>query len=203
MIACLPPTLVGIGALARARPAARGEHAGVRHRGADLHLPAADPVARPARPCAFPASRSARSTSPNRNRAYYYFTLAVLVLVLVVVGHLRRSGIGRTIIGVRENEQAAAALTVSPTRAKLTAFALGGFIAGLGGALLGGLVVTIGYAERFFRVDDSLQLVAMAVIGGLGSLAGAVIGALWVVGPARRSGPTTTSCRCSRRASGC
>ena len=67
--------------------------------------------------------------------------------MLLLVGHLRRTGIGRTIIGVRENEPAAAALTVSPTRAKLTAFALGGFVAGLGGALLGGLVVTIGFTR--------------------------------------------------------
>jgi ABC-type branched-subunit amino acid transport system ATPase component/ABC-type branched-subunit amino acid transport system permease subunit len=116
------------------------------------------------------------------NRAYYYGTLLVLVVVLIVLGRLRRSGIGRTIIGVRENENAAAALTVSPAKAKLTAYALGGFIVGLGGAILGGLVVTIGYSERFFRVEDSLALVAMAVIGGLGSRAGAVIGAIWVVG---------------------
>src|SRR5262249_62034932 len=46
----------------------------------------------------------------------------------------------------------------------------------------GGLFVPVGFPERFFRVEDSLPLVAMAVIGGLGSLAGAVIGALWVVG---------------------
>ncbi len=116
------------------------------------------------------------------NRGYYYFTLAALVVVLVLVGHLRRTGIGRMIIGVRENEPAASAFTVSPTRAKLTAFALAGFVTGLGGAVLGGLVVTIGYSERFFRVEDSLTLVALAVIGGLGSLAGAVAGALWVVG---------------------
>src|SRR5207342_470914 len=62
------------------------------------------------------------------------------------------------------------------------AFAVAGFVAGLGGALLGGLVVTVGFTERFFTVEDSLKLVALAVIGGLGSLAGAVIGALWVVG---------------------
>jgi ABC-type branched-subunit amino acid transport system ATPase component/ABC-type branched-subunit amino acid transport system permease subunit len=116
------------------------------------------------------------------NRAYYYATLVVLVVILAVLGRLRRSGIGRTIIGVRENEDGASALTVSPTKAKLTAHALGGFIAGLGGAILGGLVVTIGFTERFFRVEDSLALVSMAVIGGLGSLSGAVIGALWVVG---------------------
>ena len=116
------------------------------------------------------------------NRGYYYGTLIVLAVVLVLLGRLRRSGIGRTIIGVRENEDAAAALTVSPIKAKLTAYSVSGFIAGLGGAILGGLVVTIGYTESFFTVDDSLALVAMAVIGGLGGRAGAVIGALWVVG---------------------
>jgi len=116
------------------------------------------------------------------NRAYYYFVLIILVVFLLMLSRVRRSGIGRTIIGVRENENAASALTVSPTRAKLTAYALAGFIAGLGGALLGGLVVTIGYTDRFFRVEDSLALVSMAVIGGLGSLAGAVLGAAWVVG---------------------
>jgi ABC-type branched-subunit amino acid transport system ATPase component len=83
---------------------------------------------------------------------------------------------------VRENENGAAAFTVSPTRAKLTAFALGGFLAGLGGAVLAGTVQTFSYHDAFFRVEDSLSIVAMAVIGGLGSLAGAVTGALWVVG---------------------
>jgi ABC-type branched-subunit amino acid transport system ATPase component/ABC-type branched-subunit amino acid transport system permease subunit len=116
------------------------------------------------------------------NRNYYYFVLAVLVLVLVLAGHLRRTGIGRMIIGVRENEPAAQALTVSPARTKLTAFAVAGFIAGLGGALLGGLVITIGYSERFFTFPDSLTLISLAVIGGLGSLAGAVTGAVWVIG---------------------
>jgi ABC-type branched-subunit amino acid transport system ATPase component len=117
-----------------------------------------------------------------KNRAYYYATLAVLSVVAIVLARLRRTGIGRTIIGVRENENAAAALTVSATKAKLTAYALGGFIAGLGGAILAGLAVTIDYSREFYQVQDSLALVAMAVIGGLSSLAGAVIGAVWVVG---------------------
>jgi ABC-type branched-subunit amino acid transport system permease subunit len=114
------------------------------------------------------------------NRSYYYFTLAALVIVLLVVGHLRRTGIGRRIIGVRENEPAASALTVSPRRAKLTAFAVAGFVAGLGGAILGGLVVTIGFQERSSG-SSSLLLVAVAVIGGLGA-SPAVVGAVWVVG---------------------
>ena len=115
-------------------------------------------------------------------RAYYYLCLGILVVLLVVVARLRRSGIGRSIIGVRENENTAAAYTVSPTRTKLLAFSLAGGIAGLGGALLGGLVQNIPYTERLFQITDSLRLVSIVVIGGLGTLMGPVVGALWVVG---------------------
>src|SRR3954453_16235821 len=120
----------------------------------------------------------------HRNRAYYYFCLVLLVLVLVLVGHLKRTGIGRMIVGVRENELAASAMTVSPTRAKLIAFALGGFIAGLGGVLLGAVNLTFGPSDdsSYFLVENSIRLVAIVVIGGLGSLSGAVVGALWVIG---------------------
>ena len=115
-------------------------------------------------------------------RSYYLLCLAVLAIVLALVARLRRSGIGRSIIAVRENENTAAAYTVSPTRSKLLAFSLAGGIAGLGGALLGGLVQTINYADRFFLIGDSLRMVSIIVIGGLGSLMGPVLGALWVVG---------------------
>jgi ABC-type branched-subunit amino acid transport system ATPase component/ABC-type branched-subunit amino acid transport system permease subunit len=118
----------------------------------------------------------------HKNRAFYYFTLIVLVVVLLLVGHLRRTGVGRMIVGVRENELAASAMTVSPARTKLTAFAVGGFVGGLGGVLLGAVNLTFGPSERYFLVEDSLKLVSIAVIGGLGSLTGAVVGALWVVG---------------------
>jgi ABC-type branched-subunit amino acid transport system ATPase component/ABC-type branched-subunit amino acid transport system permease subunit len=116
------------------------------------------------------------------HRAFYYFVLLLLVVVLLSLGHLKRSGVGRMIVGVRENESAAAAMTISPTRAKLTAFAVSGFVAGLGGVMLAMVNTSFDPAARYFRVDDSLKVVAMAVIGGLGSLAGPVIGALWVAG---------------------
>ena len=120
----------------------------------------------------------------HRNRAYYYFCLFMLVVVLILVGHLKRTGIGRMIVGVRENELAASAMTVSPARAKLIAFALGGFIAGLGGVLLGAVNLTFGPTDdrSYFLVENSIRLVAIVVIGGLGSLSGAVVGALWVIG---------------------
>src|SRR5690606_8912439 len=107
---------------------------------------------------------------------YYYFSLAVLGFVLVAAARIRSSGIGRSIVGVRENENGAAAVTVSPARTKLLAFCAAGFVAGLGGAVLGGLVENVPLAERFFLPVDSLRLVALVVIGGLGTLSGAVLG---------------------------
>jgi ABC-type branched-subunit amino acid transport system ATPase component/ABC-type branched-subunit amino acid transport system permease subunit len=114
-------------------------------------------------------------------RTYYYVVLAVLGLALAVVARLRRTGIGRTTIAVRDNRDAAAAYTVSPARTSLRAFALAGGLAGLGGALLAGALQSVPN-DRFFTVDDSLLLVAIVVIGGLGSVSGPVLGALWVVG---------------------
>ncbi len=115
-------------------------------------------------------------------RSYYYFMLGGFVIAYAVVLRLRRSGIGRCTIAVRDNAAGASAYTVSPTRAKLTAFALAGGLAGFGGALLGGMEQNIRYAEALFRVEDSLRVVGMAVIGGLGSVTGAVLGAVYVEG---------------------
>jgi ABC-type branched-subunit amino acid transport system ATPase component/ABC-type branched-subunit amino acid transport system permease subunit len=114
-------------------------------------------------------------------RAFYYLVLAILAVVLAIVARLRHTGIGRTTIAVRDNPQAAAAYTVSPARTSLRAFALAGGIAGLGGALLAGALQSVPN-DRFFTVNDSLLLVALVVIGGLGSVSGPVLGALWVIG---------------------
>ena len=134
-------------------PAARDQHDGVRDRGRELHLRPADlhRAAKARSRCNFPRGKLGPiDLEPPQPQLLLLRARDASWSCSSSSGHLRRTGIGRTIIGVRENEPAAAALTVSPTRAKLTAFALGGFIAGLGGALLGGLVVTIGYSERFF-----------------------------------------------------
>ncbi|MBV8464149.1 MAG: ABC transporter permease, partial [Acidimicrobiales bacterium] len=115
-------------------------------------------------------------------RSYYYVVLVILAVVLWVVARLRRSGVGRSMIAVRDNPDSASAFTISPTRTKLQAFALAGGLAGLGGAVLAGAVQSIPYTERYFLVNDSLVLVAIVVIGGLGSTAGPVLGAAWVIG---------------------
>ena len=115
-------------------------------------------------------------------RAYYYFCLGALAVVLAVVARLRRSGVGRRLIAVRDNPDCASAYTVSPARSKLTAFALAGAMAGLAGALLGALLRNIVLEDNLFGVSDSLDAVSIVVIGGLGSISGPVVGALWVKG---------------------
>jgi len=114
-------------------------------------------------------------------RSFYYVTLAVLVVAVVLVSRLRRTGVGRATIAVRDNPDTASAYTVSTTRAKLRAFALAGGLAALGGALLAANIQSVP-SDRLFTVTDSLQLVAIVVIGGLGSVTGAVLGAVWVIG---------------------
>jgi ABC-type branched-subunit amino acid transport system ATPase component/ABC-type branched-subunit amino acid transport system permease subunit len=115
-------------------------------------------------------------------RTWFTVVLAVLVLVIALLGRLRRSAAGRATIAVRDNPDAAAAYAVHPARTKLTAFALAGGLAGLGGALVAASIESIPYAQRLFLVEDSLRMVAAAVIGGLGSVAGPVLGVLWVEG---------------------
>jgi len=114
-------------------------------------------------------------------RTYYWVVLAIFVVVVSVVARLRRRAPGRTMMAVRDNRDAAAAYTIGAARTKLAAFALSGAVAGLGGALLGALTQNIDTNELFV-VHDSLQVVAIAVIGGLGSIAGPIIGAVWVIG---------------------
>ena len=115
-------------------------------------------------------------------RAYYYVVLVVLGFVVLVLSRFRDSGVGRRIKAVRDNEVAAAAYTVPSVRVKLQAFSLAGGLAGLGGALLAGAFANIAFTENFFLVNDSLNLVAMVVIGGMGSVSGAIVGAIFVIG---------------------
>src|SRR5438067_738731 len=116
----------------------------------------------------------------HAQRTYYFLCLIALIGCVLAVSRLRATGIGRSIIAARDNDQAAASFTVSPTFAKLVAFALAGGFAALAGALLAGLRVQFG--PEAFGPEVSLQVIAMTIIGGLGSVGGAVLGALYVIG---------------------
>jgi branched-chain amino acid transport system permease protein len=110
----------------------------------------------------------------------YYFCLAALIIVIFAVRNLRRSRTGRAIIAVRDNEVAAEAATMNPTRVKLLAFALSGALAGFAGGLY--VVNQQGVFSDAFNADVSLRLFSMVVIGGLGSMPGAVLGAVYIRG---------------------
>ena len=114
-------------------------------------------------------------------RNYYFLCLVSLAVVAAVVARLRRTGIGRSWIAVRDNEEMAAASTVSPARMKLTAFGVAGGIAAYSGGLLVTLVPSL-QPDSLFRASESIVVVATAIIGGLGSVAGPILGALWVRG---------------------
>ena len=116
----------------------------------------------------------------GNQRTYYYLCLVVLIVVTILLAGLRSSGVGRAIIAVRENELAAAASTLSPTRVKLLAFAVSGAVAGISGALFGGLFEQL--RPDLFGPDKSINMLSSAIIGGVGSLAGAVLGGLYTIG---------------------
>jgi ABC-type branched-subunit amino acid transport system ATPase component/ABC-type branched-subunit amino acid transport system permease subunit len=116
----------------------------------------------------------------GNDRTYYFVCLVALVATILVVSQLRRSGIGRSMIAVRDNDRSAAAFTVSPAVSKLVSFAIAGGIAAFAGALLAGVEVQV--ATNAFSPAESLRVVAMTIIGGLGSIPGAVLGAVYVIG---------------------
>jgi ABC-type branched-subunit amino acid transport system ATPase component/ABC-type branched-subunit amino acid transport system permease subunit len=112
----------------------------------------------------------------------YYLGLVVLVLVLIGGALLRNSVPGRLVLAVRDNEGAAASFGITPATVKLAALATSGFVAGAAGVI---------WAEAWrnaaasqFGPELSLSVLAVPVIGGLGSLGGAVAGAVAVFAPA-------------------
>jgi ABC-type branched-subunit amino acid transport system ATPase component/ABC-type branched-subunit amino acid transport system permease subunit len=114
-------------------------------------------------------------------RSFYYLCMGAMAVSSIMVAHLRKTGIGRSLIAVRENEEMAAASTVSARRAKLAAFAVSGGIAALAGCLL--VTSKSGFEPQTEFVPlASINVVAMSIIGGLGSIAGSLLGAFWLLG---------------------
>ncbi|HEY3844830.1 MAG TPA: ATP-binding cassette domain-containing protein [Acidimicrobiales bacterium] len=108
------------------------------------------------------------------NKSMYFFCLAFLLLTVVFIQGLRRARSGRTLISTRDNQRAVAAMAVPPTRTKLSGFVLAGAIAGIAGGLYATLLGAVGFGT--FDPSMSLTVFAMAVIGGLGSISGALMG---------------------------
>lgn len=113
-------------------------------------------------------------------RDFYFICLGALILAILAGRNLRGARFGRVLVAMRDNERAAQALGVPMVRSKLVAFATSGFMASVAGALYA-------YHQQQLRADRfpaeiSLLIFSMVVIGGMGSLTGAVLGAVYVRG---------------------
>lgn len=108
----------------------------------------------------------------------YYLTLIVVLALLAMAWNIARSQIGRAFIALRDKPAAAEALGVNPTRYKAYAFLLSAFLTGIAGALHAHLVGHISPAE--FGLGKSIEIFAMVILGGIGSLPGSIAGALFL-----------------------
>jgi branched-chain amino acid transport system permease protein len=108
-------------------------------------------------------------------KPYYYIVLAMLCVVLFCNFRLRDSRLGRAWIAVREDEVAAAAMGVNLVRVKLWAYAIGACIGGFAGAFLGVYRNTVNVDQ--FEFSFSVFVLCMVIIGGMGNIAGVILGA--------------------------
>jgi branched-chain amino acid transport system permease protein len=110
--------------------------------------------------------------------AFGLLVLAVLIGTAVALARLRLSGAGMRLLAVRANERAAAAIGVDVTATRLRAFALSAFLAGVAGALLGYQQGQLSFGS--FGVFVSLAYLAVAYLGGIAGIGGALVGGLLV-----------------------
>jgi branched-chain amino acid transport system permease protein len=116
----------------------------------------------------------------SANVKYYYVCLAFLVVAVYLARSLRKHRSGRVLIGVRDNGRAAQSLGINLARTRLAAFAISGFMAGIAGALLSYQNRTV--ADNAFPPERSIALFILTVIGGIGSIPGALLGAVFIEG---------------------
>jgi branched-chain amino acid transport system permease protein len=110
--------------------------------------------------------------------SYYYFLLAVFLLFAWVARNLRTSLTGRSMMALRMSAVAAQCAGISRARHIILGFALSAFFTGVSGALYGSLIGRL--STETFSLTASLSFLTMAVIGGLGSEVGALLGAVFL-----------------------
>lgn len=113
----------------------------------------------------------------SREEHYFFWYYVILVIVVVLgfaVRNILRSRYGRSLMAVRDNDRAADAMGIHPGLTKVYAFALAGFFAGIAGALHAYLWTGVNLGA--FTLHHSISYLAMAIVGGLGSLNGSFFG---------------------------
>lgn len=112
------------------------------------------------------------------HNSYYYLTLTIAVLTTIYALNLFRTRTGRAFLAVRDRDVAAQIMGINLFKYKVMAFAISSFIVGIAGALLAHytMIVTI----ELYSIKVSIQYLAMILVGGLGSVLGSILGAVFI-----------------------
>ncbi|WP_455448706.1 branched-chain amino acid ABC transporter permease [Natrinema thermotolerans] len=106
----------------------------------------------------------------------YYYMVIPMLLVALALTFMARSNLGMILIAIRENESAVSAAGINPTKFKIWSFVLSSIPMGIGGVLLVGFTGNVD-PNTFVIVDNSIEMIAIAVIGGMSSILGPLGGA--------------------------
>jgi branched-chain amino acid transport system permease protein len=109
-------------------------------------------------------------------RPWYYLIFVVLLIVLFVNLRLRDSRLGRAWVALREDEVAAVSMGIPLVKTKLYAYAIGAAFGGMSGVFIGAYNTVVNASQ--FQFGFSIFILAMVIIGGLGSIWGALLGGL-------------------------
>jgi branched-chain amino acid transport system permease protein len=114
----------------------------------------------------------------DTDRRRFYAFLALVVLLVAITDRLLRSRFGRAFLAIKDNEIAAAAMGIPTDRYIVLAFAWGGAVVGVGGAMF---AISVGHLTPVsFDLTELIRQFAIIMVGGLASLTGAIIGAVIV-----------------------
>ncbi len=114
--------------------------------------------------------------SMHTKAAYYYLALAVLAAVVILVSNVMRSRFGEAFVAIREDPLLAASVGIRTRRYRLLAFAVSAACAGAAGALYAHYALFI--SPDSFNLGESVYLATMVIIGGMGTIAGPILGAV-------------------------
>ena len=112
----------------------------------------------------------------NSNIPYYYLILILVLITVIAMQRIIDSRIGRALIAIREDDLAAKAVGIDITAYKVMAFAVGAFFAGIAGSFYAHYSSFID--PHTFSFAESISVLAMVVLGGMGSIRGAILGAV-------------------------
>jgi branched-chain amino acid transport system permease protein len=114
------------------------------------------------------------------DRNYYILVLTITIIMTYLATNLARSKLGRSFVAVRDNDIAAEVMGINIAYTKIMAFGIGCFFAGISGALGGAYYEYVNI--EWFGLDDSIWYLGFLVVGGFGSIFGAIAGAtVWKI----------------------